>query len=34
VMRMAMIDIDFGGGIDANLLGMIDRILMLDRNEC
>jgi TetR/AcrR family transcriptional regulator, repressor for uid operon len=33
VMRMVMIDIDFGGGIDANLLGMIDRILMLDRNE-
>ena len=33
VMRMAMVDTDFGDEINANLLGMISRILMLDRNE-
>ena len=33
VMRMAMIDTGFGGDINANLLGMIGRILLLDLNE-
>jgi TetR/AcrR family transcriptional regulator, repressor for uid operon len=31
VMRMAMIDTGFGGDINANLSGMIGRILMIDR---
>ena len=33
VMRMAMVNTDFGDEINTNLLGMISRILMLDRNE-
>jgi TetR/AcrR family transcriptional regulator, repressor for uid operon len=33
VMRMAMIDTDFGDDINTNLSAMIGRILMIDRNE-
>jgi TetR/AcrR family transcriptional regulator, repressor for uid operon len=33
VMRMAMIDTDFGDDINTNLSGMIGRILMLDRKK-